>query len=135
MQSEAALRYDIVKTRKDFPILSREVNGYPLVYFDNAATTQKPKSVIDALTDYYSNYNSSLSLSLCIFFLRPSLLFLSVFLPFRPSTSHFSTFHFHIFLPTLVRLSVCLFVYLYVHVCLLSFFLSICMSVFLSVPI
>ena len=40
--------------RDDFPILQREINGYPLVYFDNAATTQKPNSVIDAMNDYYS---------------------------------------------------------------------------------
>ena len=38
--------------RSDFPILSRTVNGVPLVYFDNAATTQKPTSVIDALSNY-----------------------------------------------------------------------------------
>ena len=37
--------------REDFPILQREINGYPLVYFDNAATTQKPNSVIDAMND------------------------------------------------------------------------------------
>ena len=51
--------FDITSVRKDFPILSVEVHGKPLVYFDNAATTQKPKQVIDALTDYYSGYNSN----------------------------------------------------------------------------
>ena len=45
--------------RSDFPILSRTVNGVPLVYFDNAATTQKPISVIDALSNYYLTINSN----------------------------------------------------------------------------
>lgn len=45
--------------RSDFPILSREVNGHPLVYLDNAATSQKPQSVIDTLVDYYTSYNSN----------------------------------------------------------------------------
>lgn len=45
--------------RKDFPILRRQVNGKPLVYFDNAATSQKPQAVIDALVDFYSQYNSN----------------------------------------------------------------------------
>ncbi|HAH58381.1 MAG TPA: cysteine desulfurase CsdA, partial [Bacteroidales bacterium] len=44
---------DIEAIRADFPILRREVYGKPLVYFDNAATTQKPQVVIDALTGYY----------------------------------------------------------------------------------
>lgn len=51
---------DIVKIREQFPILKREVNGKPLVYFDNAATTQKPQVVIDAIVDYYSNYNANI---------------------------------------------------------------------------
>ena len=46
--------------RKDFPILDQQVNGYPLVYFDNAATSQKPKVVIDALNDYYQTINSNI---------------------------------------------------------------------------
>ena len=45
---------DIQKIRQDFPILKREVNGKPLVYFDNAATSQTPQVVIDAIVDYYS---------------------------------------------------------------------------------
>lgn len=45
--------------RKDFPILKRKVNGKPLIYLDNAATTQKPRQVIDAIKDYYENYNSN----------------------------------------------------------------------------
>ena len=51
---------DIKKVREDFPILNRKVNGKPLVYFDNAATSQKPKVMIDALVDYYSNYNANI---------------------------------------------------------------------------
>lgn len=46
--------------RKDFPILSREVNGKPLVYLDNGATTQKPKVVIDAISHYYEHQNSNI---------------------------------------------------------------------------
>jgi len=46
--------------RNDFPILGREVNGNPLVYFDNAATSQTPRQVIDAIVDYYSNYNANI---------------------------------------------------------------------------
>jgi cysteine desulfurase / selenocysteine lyase len=52
--------YDVVAVRKHFPALKREVKGKPLVYFDNAATTQKPQVVIDALVDYYSNYNANI---------------------------------------------------------------------------
>ena len=52
--------FDIQKIRQDFPILSKKVNGYPLVYFDNAATSQKPQVVIDSIVDYYSNYNANI---------------------------------------------------------------------------
>ena len=52
--------YDVVAIRKYFPALNREVKGKPLVYFDNAATTQKPQTVIDALVNYYSNYNANI---------------------------------------------------------------------------
>jgi len=45
--------------RNDFPILQQKINGKPLVYFDNAATTQKPKVVLDALMDFYTTYNSN----------------------------------------------------------------------------
>ena len=51
---------NVETVRKDFPILSRKVNGQPLVYFDNAATSQTPQVVIDAIVDYYSNYNSNI---------------------------------------------------------------------------
>lgn len=50
---------DIHKIRKDFPILTQQVNGQPLVYLDNGATTQKPQVVIDSLVDYYTNINSN----------------------------------------------------------------------------
>lgn len=51
---------DIQKIRADFPILSQKVNGKPLVYFDNAATTQKPKQVIEAIAQYYEGYNANI---------------------------------------------------------------------------
>ena len=47
---------DIKKIRADFPILKREVNGKPLVYLDNAATSQTPQQVINVIVDYYQNY-------------------------------------------------------------------------------
>ncbi len=50
---------DVERIREDFPILKRKVHGKRLVYLDNAATTQKPKAVIDALVGYYSMYNSN----------------------------------------------------------------------------
>jgi len=51
---------DVARVRKDFPILDRKVYGKPLVYLDNAATSQKPRQVIDALVDYYENYNANI---------------------------------------------------------------------------
>ena len=51
--------YDAQKVRTDFPILSREVYGKPLIYLDNAATTQKPRQVIQAIVDYYEGYNAN----------------------------------------------------------------------------
>jgi cysteine desulfurase/selenocysteine lyase len=51
---------DVARIRKDFPILDREVYGKPLVYLDNAATSQKPRQVIEKLVDYYENYNSNI---------------------------------------------------------------------------
>lgn len=51
--------YDIQKIRNDFPILGREIYGRPLVYLDNAATTQKPRAVVDAMTDEYYNVNAN----------------------------------------------------------------------------
>jgi len=53
-------QFDVEAIRKDFPILSREVNGKPLVYLDNGATAQKPKKVIDALINYYSFENANI---------------------------------------------------------------------------
>lgn len=54
------LPLDILKIRKDFPILDELVNGKPLVYFDNAATTQKPRQVLNALTGYYEHTNANI---------------------------------------------------------------------------
>lgn len=51
---------EVNKIRNDFPILNRMVNGKPLVYFDNGATTQKPKQVIEAIVNYYTNQNSNI---------------------------------------------------------------------------
>ena len=51
--------FDPKKVKKDFPIFSRKINGKALVYLDNASTSQKPKSVIDALTNYYTTFNSN----------------------------------------------------------------------------
>lgn len=51
---------DIDKIREDFPILKRKINGKPLIYLDNAATTQKPRQVIDALTKYYEYHNANI---------------------------------------------------------------------------
>jgi len=53
------LHFDVEKIRADFPILHQQVNGQPLVYLDNAATTQKPNAVIDAISNYYRNDNSN----------------------------------------------------------------------------
>jgi cysteine desulfurase/selenocysteine lyase len=55
-----AEKFDIEQVRKDFPILDQQVNGAPLVYFDNAATTQKPQMVIDALNHYYTRDNANI---------------------------------------------------------------------------
>lgn len=52
--------FDVEKIRADFPILQRKVNGKPLVYFDNAATSQTPQQVIDVIVDYYSNFNANI---------------------------------------------------------------------------
>ena len=52
--------FDVKKLRAEFPILNKEIYGKPLVYLDNAATTQKPKIVIDAINDYYTNQNSNI---------------------------------------------------------------------------
>ena len=54
------MSFDVKKIRKDFPILNRKVNGQNFVYFDNAATSQKPLQVIDSISDYYKRYNSNI---------------------------------------------------------------------------
>lgn len=51
---------DVARIKRDFPVLKREVYGRPLVYLDNAATSQTPQSVIDAISDYYSGYNANI---------------------------------------------------------------------------
>ena len=57
---EIHTEFKITDIRDQFPILSQEVNGFPLAYFDNAATTQKPSSVIEALNSYNTGYNSNI---------------------------------------------------------------------------
>lgn len=57
---EAPGSFDVDIARRDFPILHQEINGHPLVYLDNAATTQKPAVVIDAVCDYYRRINSNI---------------------------------------------------------------------------
>ncbi|MDO8643700.1 MAG: aminotransferase class V-fold PLP-dependent enzyme, partial [bacterium] len=52
--------FDVQKIRKDFPILAKPVCGKPLIYLDNAATTQKPKRVIDSLQRFLTTYNSNI---------------------------------------------------------------------------
>ena len=52
--------FDVKKVRKDFPILSRSVNGQPLIYLDNAATSQTPKQVVEVISDYYYRYNANI---------------------------------------------------------------------------
>jgi cysteine desulfurase/selenocysteine lyase len=54
------IAFNVDEIRNDFPILSRKINGKPLVYFDNAATSQTPQVVIDAIVDYYSFYNANI---------------------------------------------------------------------------
>jgi cysteine desulfurase/selenocysteine lyase len=53
------MAFDVERVRADFPILAQQINGHPLVYLDNAATTQKPRQVIDAISHYYLNDNSN----------------------------------------------------------------------------
>jgi len=50
---------DLYRIREDFPILKRKINNHPLIYFDNAATTQKPKQVIGAIKEFYENHNAN----------------------------------------------------------------------------
>ena len=58
-ESQIKPMFDFTKVRADFPILSQSVNGNPLVYFDNGATAQKPRQVIDAISQYYQTTNSN----------------------------------------------------------------------------
>src|SRR5689334_13679619 len=57
--ASASTSLDVARIRADFPILQRQVNGRPLIYLDNAATTQKPRQVIDSLVDFYTNTNAN----------------------------------------------------------------------------
>ena len=57
--SATTAAFDALRWRRDFPIMKQRVHGKPLVYLDNAATSQKPQAVIDAVSDYYQHYNSN----------------------------------------------------------------------------
>jgi len=59
-EKEKEIDFDVELIRKDFPILGQKVYGKPLIYFDNAATSQKPQCVIDSLVKYYSEYNANI---------------------------------------------------------------------------
>ena len=59
-KTQIANKFSIDEIRNQFPVLNQDINGYPLAYLDNAATTQKPQSVIDSITNYYSSYNSNI---------------------------------------------------------------------------
>jgi cysteine desulfurase/selenocysteine lyase len=59
LEAAKARALDVERIRQDFPILQRQVNGRPLIYLDNAATTQKPRQVIEALVDFYTNTNAN----------------------------------------------------------------------------
>src|SRR4029079_15892044 len=58
--AEAAAAFDVAKLREDFPILAERVHGKPLVYLDNANTTQKPRQVLDALDHYHRHANANI---------------------------------------------------------------------------
>ena len=60
LKSLSIVPFDVQTVREDFPVLKSKVYGKSLVYFDNAATSQKPQVVIDKLVDYYSNYNANI---------------------------------------------------------------------------
>ena len=58
--AHAAGSFDVERVRADFPILQQKVHGKPLVYLDNAATSQKPRAVIDAIVRYYEGTNANI---------------------------------------------------------------------------
>ena len=60
MISSSVLALNVEAIRKEFPVLHQKINGHPFIYLDNAATTQKPKQVIRAITDYYQEYNANI---------------------------------------------------------------------------
>ena len=71
MEALDKIEADIISIRKQFPILDQKVNGKPLIYFDNGATTQKPKQVIDKIVDYAEHNilsESEASFNLTIFY-------------------------------------------------------------------
>lgn len=67
MEPFSTSKFDVIKIRKDFPILSKTMNGKPFVFLDSAASTQKPQQVIDAISDLYSNYYANIHRSVYLF--------------------------------------------------------------------
>ena len=58
---DAAAPLDVMRVREDFPLLTRTVHGKPLIYFDNANTSQKPRQVIEAVDDFYRRHNANVA--------------------------------------------------------------------------
>jgi len=59
IEKETKAKLDPVKLREDFPIFQREIDGYPLIYLDNATTTQRPRQVIEAVRRFYEERNAN----------------------------------------------------------------------------
>ncbi|TML29833.1 MAG: aminotransferase class V-fold PLP-dependent enzyme, partial [Actinobacteria bacterium] len=63
LRDDSVPQLDLARIRADFPILGREINGYPLVYLDSANTSQKPRQVIEAMREHYAYHNANVARS------------------------------------------------------------------------